>query len=127
LNKTGFDSPFSFTTHLLPTAVGIYSTASVHLNSEISAEEIKNVYSSAYANSSFVRLRNVPPELKWVAGTNFCDINISVRNKLVIITAAIDNLIKGASGQAIQNMNKLYGWNETEGIINKGVQNVPVY
>ncbi|MFH1195674.1 MAG: N-acetyl-gamma-glutamyl-phosphate reductase [bacterium] len=127
LNKVGFDSPFSFTTHLLPIAVGIYSTASVHLKLEISAEEIKNAYSSAYANSSFVRLRNVSPELKWVVGTNFCDINISVKNKLVIITAAIDNLIKGASGQAIQNMNKLFGWNETEGIINKGVKNVPVY
>ena len=75
-------------------------------------------YLSEYANSKFVRMRNTPPELKWVVNTNFCDINISAKDKTVIITSTIDNLIKGASGQAIQNMNKMYGWEETLGLLN---------
>ena len=118
LKKYGMNSPFAFTTHLLPIARGIYSTSTIHLNSEISEEEISEKYLTEYANSKFVRMRNVPPELKWVVNTNFCDINISAKNKTVIITSTIDNLIKGASGQAIQNMNKMFGWNETLGLLN---------
>jgi len=117
LTKVGLKSPFAFTTHLLPIARGIYSTSTIHLNSAISEEEISEKYLSEYANSKFVRMRNIPPELKWVVNTNFCDINVSAKNKTVIITSTIDNLIKGASGQAIQNMNKMFGWNETLGII----------
>ncbi len=127
LNKFGFDSPFSFSTHLLPVAVGIYATTSVHLKSEIPNEDIIAKYKSFYSNSPFVRLREVPPQLNWVVGTNFCDINISVKNKVMIITSAIDNLVKGASGQAIQNMNILFGWNETTSLLNYGVKNVPAY
>jgi N-acetyl-gamma-glutamyl-phosphate reductase len=127
LKEAGFNSPFSFTTHLLPVSIGIYSTSSVHLNKNISREDIENIYSEFYKNSFFVRMRETPPQLAWVVNSNFCDINISVNEKVVIITAAIDNLIKGASGQAIQNMNKLFRWDETLGIINKGDKNVSVY
>ncbi|MBU0475026.1 MAG: N-acetyl-gamma-glutamyl-phosphate reductase [Bacteroidetes bacterium] len=119
LKKYGMNSPFAFTTHLLPIARGIYSTSTIHLNYAISEEEISEKYLKEYANCKFVRMRNVPPELKWVVNTNFCDINISAKNKTVIITSTIDNLIKGASGQAIQNMNKMFGWNETLGLLNK--------
>jgi len=118
LKKHGMKSPFSFTTHLLPIARGIYSTSSIHLNYEIAESEILEKYLSEYANSKFVRMRKVPPEIKWVVNTNFCDINVSVKNKTVIITSTIDNLIKGASGQAIQNMNKMFGWDETLGLLN---------
>ncbi len=117
LTKVGMNSPFAFTTHLLPIARGIYSTSTIHLNSVISEDEIKEFYLKEYANSKFVRIRNIPPELKWVVNTNFCDINISAKNKTVVITSTLDNLIKGASGQAVQNMNKMFGWNETLGII----------
>lgn len=117
LQTENFNSPFSFTTHLLPVAVGIYATTSVHLKSEISAENIKSAFQTAYENAPFVRLREIPPNLKWVVGSNFCDIHISVSGKSVIITTAIDNLIKGASGQAVQNMNKKFGWDETLGIL----------
>lgn len=117
LAKVGLKSPFAFTTHLLPIARGIYSTSTIHLNSAIDEDEIKGKYLSEYANSKFVRMRNIPPELKWVVNTNFCDINISAKDKTIIITSTIDNLIKGASGQAVQNMNKMFGWNETLGII----------
>ncbi len=127
LNQLGFYSPFSFTTHLLPAAVGIYATTSVHLNKELSENEIKDYYKSFYNESQFVRLREVPPHLSWVINSNFCDINVSVKDKVVIITSAIDNLIKGAAGQAIQNMNKLMGWDEVLGLKLKGVSDVSVY
>ncbi len=127
MNIFGFDSPYSFSTHLLPIAVGIYATTSIHLNRAVSQEDILRKYKSFYSESPFVRLRNIPPQLKWVVGTNFCDINISIKDKILIITSAIDNLIKGASGQAIQNMNLLLGLDETMGLLNKGVKNVPNY
>ena len=117
LNKYGLSSPFAFTTHLLPIARGIYSTSTIHMNLEIDENEIKKLYEVGYAKSKFVRMRNTPPELKWVVNTNFCDINISAKGKTIIITSTIDNLIKGASGQAIQNMNKMFGWDETLGIL----------
>lgn len=116
LNKFGIDINYSLTTHLLPVFSGIYSTTIVHLDNNISQEEINFVYSTQYSNSNFIRIRNTPPELKWLIGTNYCDINAkSLKNK-IIVTSAIDNLIKGASGQAIQNMNKSFGWDETLGI-----------
>ncbi len=117
LIKVGMKSPFAFTTHLLPIARGIYSTSTVHLNSVIDENEIKELYLKEYEKSKFIRIRDIPPELKWVVNTNFCDINISAKNKTVIITSTIDNLIKGASGQAVQNMNKMFGWDETLGIL----------
>jgi N-acetyl-gamma-glutamyl-phosphate reductase len=117
LYKNGFHSPFSFTPHLLPAARGIYTTSSIHLSEEIKKENIEEVYKGVYQKSPFVRLRNSPPELQWVIDSNFCDISISVKEKVLIVTAAIDNLVKGASGQAIQNMNKLFGWDETYGLL----------
>jgi len=117
LKKYGMKSPFAFTTHLLPIARGIYSTSTIHMYSEVSEDEIKEYYLNKYADSKFVRMRNVPPEIKWVVNTNFCDINISAKGKTVVITSTIDNLIKGASGQAVQNMNIMFGWDETLGIL----------
>lgn len=118
LKKVGMESPFAFTTHLLPIARGIYSTSTIHLNSNLSEMEISEKYNLEYANKFFVRMRKTPPELKWVVNTNFCDINVSAKGKTVVITSTIDNLIKGASGQAIQNMNKMFEWDETLGICN---------
>ena len=127
LAKKGFNSSFSFTTHLLPVATGIYLTTSVHLTEAIHSEEVNEIYNDVYKNSSFIRLRNTPPELKWVVDTNFCDINVTVKDKVIIITTAIDNLIKGASGQAVQNMNKIFGWDETLGILNKEIKDAAIY
>jgi N-acetyl-gamma-glutamyl-phosphate reductase len=127
LYKKGFGSPFSFTTHLLPVSNGIYLTTSVHLNDFVEQSEISDAYEKTYEKSSFIRLRSKPPELNWVVNTNFCDINISAKGKTVIITAAIDNLVKGASGQAIQNMNKLLGLDESTGLLHKELKSVSVY
>lgn len=128
LTKHGMNCPYAFTTHLLPIARGIYSTTTVHLDKEINAEDIQQKYLDEYKYSVFVRMRKSPPEIKWVVNTNFCDINVSLKSKTVIITSTIDNLIKGASGQAVQNMNKMYGWDESLGILNSNIsQNVKVY
>ncbi len=127
LKQSGFYSPFSFTTHLLPAAVGIYSTSSIHLKKNLYEDEVKNIYKSFFNNSPFVRLRETPPHLNWVVNSNFCDINVSVKDKVVIVTSAIDNLIKGAAGQAIQNMNKLMEWDEITGLKKEGAANVSVY
>jgi len=127
LKREGFDSPFSFTTHLLPIDTGIYSTSSIHLKSNFTEDEVLQKYKNTFEGKCFIRLRNTPPDLKWVVGTNFCDINISVGDKKIIICSAIDNLIKGASGQAVQNLNKLYGWDEKLGILKFEGDNVEVY
>lgn len=119
LSKSGFNGAFNFVTHLLPISTGIYSTAIVNLSEKINPLVIQQLYSGFYEDKPFVRLRTTPPQLKWVVGTNYCDINITVRDSGVIITAVIDNLIKGASGQAVQNMNQMYGWDEWLGIANK--------
>lgn len=126
LSKFGYTSPYSFTTHLLPASSGIYATTTIFLDSDVSKENIPELFKEKYGNSSFVRMRDVPPQLRWVVNTNFCDINVNVNKNIVVITSAIDNLIKGASGQAIQNLNKIYNWDETTGLL-KGVKNVPVY
>jgi len=126
LKQFGFLSPYSFTTHLLPVSTGIYATTTVFLDLEISSNSIADVYKEKFSDSSFVRMRNVPPNLRWVTGTNFCDINISVNKNVVVITSSIDNLIKGASGQAMQNMNKMFNYNESTGLLT-GALNVSVY
>lgn len=127
LKKAGFNSPFSFTTHLLPAAAGIYATTSVHMQYNMNRMDLTELYKGYYSRSPFVRIRNTAPDLSWAVGTNFCDINISVKDSTIIITSAIDNLIKGAAGQAVQNMNKLFGWDERTGLLNSGVKNVQVY
>ncbi len=127
LQKSGFNSSFSFATHLLPVAVGIYATSFIHLNKSVNQNEIDEIYSSFYDESAFVRLRNMPPQLNWVINTNFCDIHASAKDNKIIVTTAIDNLVKGASGQAIQNLNKVYGLDEYSGILSKGVKDVSIY
>ena len=118
LNKYIDNVNYSLATHLLPVVSGIYSTSIIHLNNSVKQIEVDDILDSEYSGSSFVRIRKTPPELKWVVGTNYCDINVKALDNKIIVTACIDNLIKGASGQAVQNMNKLYGWEENLGIQN---------
>lgn len=107
---------YSLTTHLLPVFSGIYSTTIIHLDETVSQHDVDDIFISRYSESPFIRLRKSAPELRWVIGSNYCDINIKSTKNKIIITSAIDNLIKGASGQAIQNMNIIYGWKEQLGI-----------
>lgn len=111
----------TFVAHLLPNSHGILETIYIRLNSEITANEIQTLYKKFYKTETFVRVlpQGVQPETKNVVGSNFCDISIVVSQdkKLVVITSVIDNLIKGAAGQAVQNMNIMYQFKETEGLL----------
>ncbi|MGC8976680.1 MAG: N-acetyl-gamma-glutamyl-phosphate reductase [Candidatus Ratteibacteria bacterium] len=104
-----------FVPHLAPYNQGILSTIYAELKEEISQENIQKLYIDFYKNEPFIRIMEygVSASVKNVFDTNFCDIGIKIVGKNVIITSAIDNLVKGASGQAVQNMNIIFGFKET--------------
>ncbi len=112
------DVSLLFTPHLVPMNRGILATCYGNLINDISQEELYEIYSSFYKNESFIRVIEEIPETKWVKGSNICDIAIRVdeRTKKVIIISAIDNLIKGAAGQAVQNMNIMFNIDENKGL-----------
>ncbi|MFH0940686.1 MAG: N-acetyl-gamma-glutamyl-phosphate reductase [Candidatus Omnitrophota bacterium] len=105
-----------FCPHLLPVKCGIYATIYIRLKSHVSTDKIADIYKKFYKLETFIRVRALGslPELKDVVGTNYCDIGLvcDEARKLLIVTSVIDNLIKGASGQAVQNMNIMCGFNE---------------
>lgn len=127
LSKNGFNGNYSFATHLLPIATGIYSTSFIYLADNLKTDDIADAFQAVYKNSVFIRMREKPLQLKWVVNSNFCDIHFSIKGNNIIVTSAIDNLIKGASGQAVQNLNKLYDWEDYLGILNDGVKDVSIY
>ncbi|MCX7798192.1 MAG: N-acetyl-gamma-glutamyl-phosphate reductase [Melioribacter sp.] len=110
---------FSFVPHLLPATRGIYTTINAKLKNNINEETIKQVYSKYYDSKPFIRiLDNNIPEIKDVTYTNFCDIGFKIfENNIITIFSTIDNLIKGAAGQAIQNMNIIFGLPQETGIL----------
>lgn len=114
------DLKLIFTPHLVPMNRGILVTAYANLNKEVTYEEVKAVYDKYYANEKFVRVldKDVCPETRWVEGSNFVDIGFKIepRTNRLIMMGALDNLVKGAAGQAIQNMNLLFGLPESEGL-----------
>lgn len=108
----------SFTPHVIPSIRGILTTAHVFLAEEKKREELEAIYKRFYVGKRFIRFREGLPSLSSVRGTNFCDIGISVEKNSdrVVVVSAIDNLVKGGSGQAIQNMNVMFGLKEEEGL-----------
>lgn len=111
----------TFAAHLVPMNRGILLTAYAELNYPTSYEGIISAYNACYKSEPFVRLmesRSVMPETRWVKGSNYCDIGFAIdeRSNRIVTVAAIDNLIKGAAGQAIQNMNIILGLDETTGL-----------
>ncbi len=110
----------SFTPHLLPMNRGILATSYATLKKSVTYEEIKKVYDSYYQGENFVRVlsKDVYPETRWVKGSNFVDVNFKIdpRTKRIVMMGAMDNLVKGAAGQAVQNMNIMFGLKETEGL-----------
>ena len=110
----------SFTPHLLPIKRGIFATIYMNLSGDVTAEAIQAAYEKAYADEPFVTVMPMGqlPEIKHVVGSNRCAIGFTVdkRLKRVVVCAVIDNLVKGAAGQAIQNMNLMFGLDETEGL-----------
>ena len=121
----GKEIVINFTPHLVPMNRGILATEYATLNKKADGtyptyDEIKAVYDKYYANERFVRVlkKGVCPETKWVEGSNYVDINfvIDERTGRIIMMGALDNLVKGAAGQAVQNMNLLFGFDEAEGL-----------
>lgn len=110
----------NFTPHLVPMNRGILATEYATLKKKVTYEEVKAVYDQYYAKEKFVRVldRDVCPETKWVEGSNYVDIGFKIdpRTNRIIMMGAIDNLVKGAAGQAVQNMNLLFGLPEEEGL-----------
>jgi len=119
LHLTG--DQLQFTPHLLPIPRGILSTLYVRLNEVASIKSIQDCFDGFYDNSPLVRVRRSPmlPEIQHVVRTAFCDIGfqLSPDGKRLVVISCLDNLLKGASSQAIQNMNLMAGWHESEGLL----------
>ena len=110
----------NFTPHLVPMNRGILATAYASLKKDVTYEEVKAIYDKYYADEKFVRVleKDVCPQTKWVEGSNYVDVNFKIdpRTNRIIMMGAIDNLVKGAAGQAVQNMNLMCGLKESEGL-----------
>lgn len=116
----------SFTPHLVPMNRGILATAYGTLTKNVTAEEVKAVYDTYYKDEYFVRVMDIGmvPQTRWVEGSNFADIafQIDTRTNRIVMMGAIDNMVKGAAGQALQNMNLMFGLPE-----NTGLKQIPVF
>lgn len=110
----------NFTPHLVPMNRGILITAYASLKKAASYEEIKQIYDEQYQKESFVRVldQDVCPQTRWVEGSNYVDVSFKIdpRTNRIIMMGAMDNLVKGAAGQAVQNMNLMFGCDEAEGL-----------
>lgn len=114
------DLKLIFTPHLVPMNRGILVTAYANLAKDVTYEDVKAAYDKYYDKEYFVRVlpKDVCPETRWVEGSNFVDIGFKIepRTNRLIMMGALDNLVKGAAGQAVQNMNLLFGLPENEGL-----------
>ena len=119
-----FENDLVFMTHSLPVSRGIFASCYLETTNMLTNEDVKNIYENFYhpiagdlADSFFVRIVEGSPDINWVKTTNFCDIAAHSNGKQIAVFSAIDNLVKGAAGQAVQNMNLMFGLEETTGLI----------
>ncbi len=117
---SGEKTVINFTPHLVPMNRGILATEYASLKKDVTAEDVKAVYDKYYKDELFIRIldEGVCPETRWVEGSNYVDIGFKLdkRTNRIIMMGAIDNLVKGAAGQAVQNMNLMFGLPEEEGL-----------
>ena len=113
----------SFVPHLAPITRGIHSTITVTVKPGVTQEQVIAAWNTAYAQRTFVRVRKTPKDVEVAntTGTNFIDIAAALDGRTLIIASAEDNLVKGASGQAIQNLNLMFGLEETAGLLRRGI------
>jgi len=109
-----------FMTHSLPVSRGIFSSIYTETKTEVSAADARSLFAEFYRDSFFVRLVEGSPDINWVKTTNFCDIGFAARGRQLVVFTAIDNLVKGAAGQAVQNMNLMFGLDEKTGLMLTG-------
>jgi len=114
------DEELIFTPHLLPIPRGILSTIYVHLNRAMTALEVESCLRNFYSGKRWVRIFQTPklPQVQFSLHSNYCDLGfvLAEDGRRLVLISCIDNLIKGAAGQAVQNMNVMYGWGEEEGL-----------
>lgn len=115
-----FDYEFVFMTHSLPVSRGIFVSCYLETTNILTNEDLLNLFELFYQDSFFVRNVNGSPDINWVKNTNFCDIALHSNGKQVVVFSAIDNLVKGAAGQAVQNMNLMFGLDEKTGLVFTG-------
>ncbi len=115
-----FENDFVFMTHSLPVSRGIFTSCYSDTKEEISTVELKEIYEDFYKDAFFVRVVENSPNINWVKSTNFCDIAVHADGKNIAVFSAIDNLVKGAAGQAVQNMNLMFGLDEKTGLMFSG-------
>lgn len=108
-----------FSTSLLPVNRGIMATVYCKLKKDVDISDVASAFKKAYSDKPFVRVQDSLPELHNVIGSNFTDIGFAYNEKTNVLTviSVIDNLLKGAAGQAVQNLNLMQGWDETEGLL----------
>ena len=115
-NVGDWNSELVFMTHSLPVSRGIFSSIYVETKESLTEEGLHSMFAEFYRESFFVRLVEGSPDINWVKTTNFCDLGFAARGRQVVIFSALDNLVKGAAGQAIQNMNLMFALDETTGL-----------
>jgi N-acetyl-gamma-glutamyl-phosphate reductase len=116
LNELGFSAPITFVPHLLPLDQGELASCYVTPSREVDPKELRAMYEQRYADEPFVRVTGEPPGVRDVRDSNECHIYVAVSGRKLVALAAIDNLWKGAAGQAVQNLNLMLGLDETEGL-----------
>ena len=116
-NVGDWNSELVFMTHSLPVSRGIFSSIYVESKEDLTEEKLRSIFHDFYRDSFFVRLVKDSPDINWVKTTNFCDLGFASRGKQIVIFSALDNLVKGAAGQAVQNMNLMFGLDEKTGLV----------
>ena len=109
-----------FMTHSLPASRGIFASIYVETKRDLNEADLRRVFAGYYRDSFFVRLVDGSPDINWVKTTNFCDLGFAARGRQVVVFSALDNLVKGAAGQAVQNMNLMFGLPEKTGLVFAG-------
>jgi len=118
LRRVGdWTSELIFMTHSLPVARGIFASIYCETKDELTADEVRQLFADFYRDSFFIRLVSGSPDINWVKTTNFCDIGFAARGRQLVVFTAIDNLVKGAAGGAVQNMNLMFGLDEKTGLM----------
>jgi N-acetyl-gamma-glutamyl-phosphate reductase len=113
-------SDLVFMTHSLPVSRGIFASIYVESTKTLTEEDVASVFAEFYCDDFFVRLVKGSPDINWVKTTNFCDLGFAVRGRELVVFSALDNLVKGAAGQAVQNMNLMFGLDEKAGLLLPG-------
>jgi N-acetyl-gamma-glutamyl-phosphate reductase len=110
-------SELVFMTHSLPVSRGIFASIYAEVTDEFAEARLNEMFAEFYRDCFFVRLVKGSPDINWVKTTNFCDIGFALRGNQIVVFSALDNLVKGAAGQAVQNMNLMFGLDEKTGLM----------